>query len=68
MQRLSDPIIEALGGLTAISKMVHAPVSTVNGWRQYIPASRLDHLMLAANRAGLSVPWSKLEQAERGAA
>lgn len=68
MQRLTDPIIEALGGLTEISRMTHAPISTVNGWRVYIPASRLDHLMLAAQRASKSVPWHLLEPAERARA
>jgi hypothetical protein len=69
MQKLSDEIIAALGGTGAIAKMVMAPQSTVHSWRHYIPPSRLDHLMLRAQLAGIAVPWSTLQPAtKRGAA
>lgn len=49
----ANAVIEALGGTTAVAKMICAPVSTVHSWRKIgIPASRLAHLKLAASAAG----------------
>ena len=60
MMRLSKEVIEALGGTTAIARLVHAPVSTVNSWKDRISESRLAHLMLAAGAAGLVIDWSSV--------
>lgn len=60
MQRLSDEIIDDFGGLAELARLVKAPVSTANSWRQRIPHSRLDHLKLAAKAAGLKVRWETL--------
>jgi hypothetical protein len=58
MQILSDELIDSLGGTTAISRMVQAPVSTVHSWRRKgISASRLAHLKLAVQTAGLEADW-----------
>ena len=67
-KRLTDPIIDALGGTTAIGKMVQAPASTVHSWRRRIPASRLNHLILVATNQGKVVPWHELADAESVAA
>lgn len=61
---LSPEIIKALGGLAEIARLVLAPKSTVNSWKEYIPASRLDHLILRANAAGITVPWHTLREAK----
>ena len=63
MKRLSDEIVDDFGGLAEMARLVKAPVSTANSWRQRIPNSRLDHLKLAANVAGLRVRWETLEEA-----
>ena len=60
MAHLTDTIIEALGGLTAIADMTRAPVSTVNSWKSKITDSRLHHLQLAARDKGLEVDWSAM--------
>lgn len=60
MQRLSDEIIDDFGGLTKLAELVKSPVSTVNSWKRFIPESRLDHLRLAADAAGVSVRWETL--------
>jgi len=62
-KRLTDPIIHALGGTTAIGKMMHAPPSTVHSWRRRIPPARLQHLIQSATLAGKTVPWHELEEA-----
>ena len=50
-------IIDALGGTSAVAKLVEAPVSTVHSWRTIgIPQSRRSHLRLAAMAADLPVP------------
>lgn len=55
MDTLSDRVIDALGGTTAVARMTHSPVSTVHSWRKIgIPPSRLAHLRLAARNEGLS--------------
>lgn len=58
METLSSRIINALGGTTAVARMVCAPVSTVHSWRTIgIPASRLAHLKLAAQVEDLEIDW-----------
>lgn len=64
MQRLSDKIIDDFGGLSELAKLVKAPTSTVNSWKRRIPASRLDHLRLAALASGRMISWDTLEEAE----
>ncbi|MFN3943916.1 MAG: carph-isopro domain-containing protein [Allosphingosinicella sp.] len=59
MQRLTDDAMIALGGTTAVARLIHAPVSTVHSWkRNGIPASRLAHLKLAARDAGIEIDWA----------
>ena len=49
MQTVADQIIDALGGSTAVSRMMDAPLSTVHSWRKNgVPRSRLAHLRLLA--------------------
>ncbi|MGF7152488.1 hypothetical protein [Novosphingobium gossypii] len=49
MNLLANIVIDHLGGTSAVSKMVEAPMSTVHSWRKNgIPRSRLAHLRLAA--------------------
>lgn len=64
MHRLTDKIIEDFGGVSELAKLVKAPVSTVNSWRNRITDSRLDHLRLAAMAAGKEISWNALESAE----
>ena len=50
MQTVADQIIDALGGSTAVSRMMDAPLSTVHSWRKNgVPRSRLAHLRLLAS-------------------
>ncbi|RXR28929.1 hypothetical protein EQG66_07580 [Sphingobium fluviale] len=57
MKNLADQIIDALGGTTAVAKMVKAPVSTVHSWRKIgIPTSRMAHLELIAEVNGITLP------------
>jgi len=56
MSILANRIIDQLGGTSAVAKMTETPVSTVHSWRKNgIPPSRLAHLKLAAQVAGLPV-------------
>jgi hypothetical protein len=49
MSTVANAIIDALGGSTAVSRIVKTPLSTVHSWRKNgIPPARLDHLRLAA--------------------
>ncbi|WP_165356479.1 hypothetical protein [Sphingosinicella sp. BN140058] len=64
MKRLTDEIIDALGGLTAISRLVRAPVSTVSSWKTRISDARLHHLALAAQHAGIEVDWASIAGAD----
>lgn len=58
MHTTADMIIDALGGTTAVARLISAPLSTVHSWRRIgIPASRLAHLKLAAHAAGKVVHW-----------
>lgn len=53
----SDRIINAMGGTSAVAKMLEAPVSTVHSWRKIgIPASRMAHLKLVAQAHGVTLP------------
>ena len=51
-RRMETPwskLIDALGGTSAVSRMIKTPTSTVHSWRAAgIPDARLDHLRLAA--------------------
>lgn len=61
MDNIASKVIDALGGTSAVARMIEAPVTTVHSWRKIgIPTSRLAHLKLAAHVAGLS---GKLETA-----
>jgi len=54
MATQADNIIDHLGGTSAVARLVEAPISTVHSWRTNgIPPSRLAHLRLAAQAAGL---------------
>src|SRR5687768_6418598 len=58
MHALASRIIDALGGTTDTARMISAPISTVHSWRKIgIPAARLDHLKLAAQRDGKMIDW-----------
>jgi hypothetical protein len=60
MQRLTDAGMTQLGGTTEVARLVKAPVSTVHSWkRSGISDSRLDHLKLRAEAAGIEVDWTK---------
>lgn len=53
----AEAVIEALGGTSAVAKLISAPVSTVHSWRKIgIPASRLAHLRLVAEQEGKTLP------------
>lgn len=69
MKTVADQIIDALGGTTAVSRLIKAPLSTVHSWRKKgIPRSRLAHLRLAAQNAGLRLPAKAVARAEKLAA
>jgi hypothetical protein len=58
METVSERIIDALGGTTAVSRMSDAPISTVHSWRKNgIPRSRLAHLRLIAEREAIRLDW-----------
>ena len=45
----ANAVIDALGGTSAVARLLEAPVSTVHSWRKIgIPASRMSHLRLVA--------------------
>jgi hypothetical protein len=67
-KRLTDPIIIALGGTSAIGRMMQAPPSTVHSWRKRISPARLNHLIMVANNQGKVVPWHELADTENRAA
>lgn len=53
MQTVADQIIDALGGSTAVSRLIDTPLSTVHSWRKKgISKSRMSHLRLAARADG----------------
>lgn len=58
MPSYSDMVLDALGGTTAVSRKMGAPLSTVHSWRANgIPTSRLAHLKLIAQSEGISIDW-----------
>ena len=56
----ADALIDALGGTSAVGRMVLLPPSTVHSWRtDGIPEPRFDHLRLAAKERGLDVDFDE---------
>lgn len=56
MDHAANRIIDALGGSTAVSRLVVTPLSTVHSWRKNgIPTSRLAHLRLAVAAAEIPI-------------
>lgn len=69
MKTVSDQIIDALGGTTAVSRLIQAPLSTVHSWRKKgIPRSRLAHLQLVAESKGIKLPATAVSRALKKAA
>jgi len=65
MDHAANRIIDGLGGSTAVSKMIEAPLSTVHSWRRIgIPASRLAHLRLAVQAKGINADVDALAAAD----
>lgn len=65
----ADQVIDALGGTTAVAKLIEAPTSTVHSWRTIgIPKSRLAHLRLLASSTGVEIPAPPPEEAQRAVA
>jgi hypothetical protein len=61
MNSEANRIIDALGGTTAVSRLLEIPLSTVHSWRSNgVPPSRMAHLKLAAAVAGKA---AELDQA-----
>jgi len=53
---LTKVIVDYLGGPPEVADMTKAPVTTVHGWlRVGLSPARLDHVRLAADRAGKSI-------------
>ncbi|MGO1304731.1 MAG: carph-isopro domain-containing protein [Sphingomonas parapaucimobilis] len=68
MITVSDRIIDALGGTTAVSRKAETPLSTVHSWRRNgIPASRLAHLKLIASAENVRIDWSTGERLDHDA-
>ncbi|MEG3153028.1 hypothetical protein U1769_24305 [Sphingomonas sp. ZT3P38] len=58
MDTFATTLIATLGGSTAVSRMIEAPVSTIHSWKTNgIPTSRLAHLRLVARHEGIAVNW-----------
>lgn len=58
MNAFAQSLITTLGGSTAVSRMIDAPITTVQSWKHNgIPPSRLAHLKLVAEKEGLLVDW-----------
>ena len=61
MELSSNDLIDALGGTSAVAKMVHCPTSTVHSWRKNgIPSSRLEHIKLVWKSDGQKWPPTML--------
>lgn len=57
MKHNAPLIIDALGGTTAVARLMAAPISTVHSWRaKGIPLSRLAHMRLVAKMEGIKLP------------
>lgn len=64
MDKNADALITALGGTTAVAKLLSAPPSTVHSWRKNgIPRSRMAHLELAAKAEGIALPEARQDAA-----
>jgi hypothetical protein len=62
MDTYSDRVIDAMGGTTTVSRLTKAAPSTVSSWRKNgLSDSRLDHLMLIAEREGMKINWESGE-------
>lgn len=56
-QTFADEVIDALGGTSAVARLIESPPSTVHSWRKIgIPSSRLAHLRLIAREQGVALP------------
>jgi len=56
-------IIDHFGGVTALARLIEAPVSTVHSWRTIgIPRSRLAHIRLVADAIGKPMPQQEEAQ------
>ncbi|MFW2829903.1 hypothetical protein [Sphingomonas sp. ID0503] len=59
------PIIDNLGGTSAVAKLVHRRPSTVHSWREVgISKSNLDHIRLAAGERGRGIDWNAYAQSQ----
>jgi hypothetical protein len=68
-QTYADRVIDALGGTTAVATVIDSPTSTVHSWRKIgIPSSRLAHLKLIAEKAGIKLPEPPAEEVSEAAA
>jgi aspartate carbamoyltransferase catalytic subunit len=68
MADASNRFIDALGGTSAVARLINAPISTVHSWRSIgIPQSRLAHLRLVALSEGRPPPDEAAINAERDA-
>lgn len=57
MATFADNVIDALGGTSAVARLIETQPSTVHYWRRHgIPASRMAHLRLVANAKGIALP------------
>lgn len=57
MTTFADKVIDALGGTSAVARLIESPPSTVHSWRKIgIPPSRLAHLRLIAASQGVNLP------------
>jgi len=57
MSTFADDVIDALGGTSAVARLIESPPSTVHSWRKIgIPSSRLAHLRLIAREQGVALP------------
>lgn len=69
MTTVSDHIIDAFGGSTALSIKSKIPLSTVHSWRQNgIPLSRRGHLELLAASDGKVIDWETGRVTDEGGA
>lgn len=74
-ETLASGLIDRFGGVTELSRLIGAPVSTVHSWRKLgIPPARLSHIALVAKVAKkpitdadeIAAEWDRLS-AERKA-
>ena len=61
MDTPASKLIDALGGTSAVARMIETPISTVHSWRRNgIPPARLSHLRLAFKDARPEVDFDQL--------